>query len=91
MTFKTDFLWGGATAANQLEGAYDIDGKGLSVADAMPGGKKRLAILASPNLIGRLILNILLIQIMMELIIIIILKKTLHYLQKWDLKLTVFR
>ena len=29
MTFKTDFLWGGATAANQLEGAYDIDGKGL--------------------------------------------------------------
>ncbi|MDN6717850.1 MAG: family 1 glycosylhydrolase, partial [Lactococcus lactis] len=23
MTFKTDFLWGGATAANQLEGAYD--------------------------------------------------------------------
>ncbi|WP_396443050.1 glycoside hydrolase family 1 protein [Lactococcus lactis] len=49
MTFKTDFLWGGATAANQLEGAYDIDGKGLSVADAMPGGKKRLAILASPE------------------------------------------
>ena len=49
MTFKTDFLWGGATAANQLEGAYDIDGKGLSVADAMPGGKERLAILASPE------------------------------------------
>ena len=23
------FLWGGATAANQIEGAYDADGKGL--------------------------------------------------------------
>lgn len=91
MTFKTDFLWGGATAANQLEGAYDIDGKGLSVADAMPGGKERLAILQVRNLIGRLILNILLIQIMMELIIIIILKKTLHYLRKWVLKRIVFQ
>ncbi|MCO7129984.1 family 1 glycosylhydrolase [Lactococcus garvieae] len=28
MTFKKDFLWGGATAANQLEGAFDMDGKG---------------------------------------------------------------
>jgi 6-phospho-beta-glucosidase (EC 3.2.1.86) len=49
MTFKKDFLWGGATAANQLEGAFDMDGKGLSVADAMPGGKERLAILNSPD------------------------------------------
>ena len=31
--FPKDFLWGGATAANQIEGAWDIDGKGLSVAD----------------------------------------------------------
>lgn len=31
--FPKDFLWGGAVAANQLEGAYDIDGKGLCVAD----------------------------------------------------------
>ncbi|MRN53079.1 glycoside hydrolase family 1 protein [Paenibacillus monticola] len=31
--FPTDFLWGGATAANQLEGAFDADGKGLSSAD----------------------------------------------------------
>ncbi|WP_081168597.1 glycoside hydrolase family 1 protein [Lactococcus garvieae] len=49
MTFKQDFLWGGATAANQLEGAYDVDGKGLSVADAMPGGKERLSILNSES------------------------------------------
>ena len=30
--FRSDFLWGGATAANQVEGAYLEDGKGLSVA-----------------------------------------------------------
>ncbi len=32
------FLWGGAVAANQLEGAYMEDGKGLSVADYSPKG-----------------------------------------------------
>ncbi|MBC1382774.1 glycoside hydrolase family 1 protein [Listeria innocua] len=31
--FPKGFLWGGATAANQVEGAYDLDGKGLSTAD----------------------------------------------------------
>ena len=28
--FPDGFLWGGATAANQFEGAYNEDGKGLS-------------------------------------------------------------
>ena len=36
--FPTDFLWGGATAANQYEGAYNVDGKGLSVQDVTPKG-----------------------------------------------------
>lgn len=31
--FPKEFLWGGATAANQLEGGFGINGKGLSVAD----------------------------------------------------------
>ena len=42
--FPKDFLWGGATAANQIEGAYLADGKGLSTADVMTLGshqKKR--------------------------------------------------
>ena len=26
LTFPDGFLWGGATAANQCEGAYDVDG-----------------------------------------------------------------
>lgn len=33
MSFKGNFLWGGAIAANQVEGAWDVDGKGMSVAD----------------------------------------------------------
>ncbi|MHC5218527.1 glycoside hydrolase family 1 protein [Enterococcus sp. LJL128] len=31
--FPKDFLWGGAIAANQVEGAWNVGGKGLSVAD----------------------------------------------------------
>lgn len=31
--FPKDFLWGGAIAANQIEGAWNEGGKGLSVAD----------------------------------------------------------
>lgn len=31
--FKEDFLWGGAIAANQAEGAFDADGKGLTTAE----------------------------------------------------------
>lgn len=37
-TFPEGFLWGGATAANQLEGAYAEGGKGLSIQDVMPRG-----------------------------------------------------
>jgi 6-phospho-beta-glucosidase len=36
--FPATFLWGGATAANQVEGAYDEGGKGLSIQDVMPRG-----------------------------------------------------
>ena len=37
-TFRKDFLWGGATAANQFEGAWDVDGKGASVSDMCTNG-----------------------------------------------------
>ena len=38
--FPKDFLWGGAIAANQAEGAFDMDGKGLSIADFHAFGQK---------------------------------------------------
>ena len=39
MRFPENFLWGGATAANQCEGAWDVDGKGVSCSDICTGGK----------------------------------------------------
>ena len=36
--FPKEFLWGGATAANQYEGAYNVGDKGLSVQDVTPRG-----------------------------------------------------
>ena len=36
--FRDDFLWGGACAANQFEGAWDVDGKGPSVPDMCTNG-----------------------------------------------------
>ena len=33
MAFSKDFLWGGAVAAHQLEGAWDVNGRGPSVSD----------------------------------------------------------
>lgn len=45
--FPKDFLWGGATAANQYEGAFLADGKGLSVSDVTTcGGMSRLGLKA---------------------------------------------
>lgn len=41
MGFREDFLWGGATAANQCEGAYNEDGRGLANVDLAPAGKDR--------------------------------------------------
>ena len=38
MAFPKGFLWGGATAANQFEGAWDVDGRGPSVDDHFTGG-----------------------------------------------------
>ena len=36
--FPEGFLWGGATAANQFEGAWDVDSKGASVSDHCTNG-----------------------------------------------------
>ena len=44
MSFPKGFLWGGATAANQCEGAWNEDGKGLSTVDVIPFGEDRMKV-----------------------------------------------
>ena len=39
MKLKENFLWGGATAANQYEGGYNEGGRGLSINDVEKGAK----------------------------------------------------
>lgn len=41
MRMPDGFLWGDATAANQCEGAYNVDGRGLSSVDVIPFGPDR--------------------------------------------------
>ncbi|KXZ39219.1 6-phospho-beta-glucosidase [Alkalithermobacter thermoalcaliphilus JW-YL-7 = DSM 7308] len=36
--FSKGFLWGGAVAANQCEGAWNVGGKGISIADVATAG-----------------------------------------------------
>ena len=46
MAFRKDFLWGGATAANQCESAYNVDGRGLANVDVAPHGPERYAVVS---------------------------------------------
>ena len=48
--FPEGFLWGGATAANQFEGAYREGGKGLSTSDVLTGGTYNTARRITPEL-----------------------------------------
>lgn len=42
--FPADFLWGGAIAANQTEGAWHEGGRGTSNIDMLPIGDKRMPV-----------------------------------------------
>lgn len=46
MGLNPDFLWGGATAANQSEGGYNLGNRGLSNVDLLPMGKIREEVMA---------------------------------------------
>ena len=46
MALRKDFLWGGATAANQCEGGYNLGGRGLANVDVVPWGPDRFPIIA---------------------------------------------
>ena len=41
---QKDFLWGGATAANQCEGGYNKGGRGMAIVDVCPAGKNRFPV-----------------------------------------------
>lgn len=41
MPLPSNFMWGGAVAAHQIEGAWNVDGKGLSIMDVATGGSAR--------------------------------------------------
>jgi len=43
MSFKKDFMWGVSSAAYQVEGAYNEDGKGLGIWDALSESKGKVA------------------------------------------------
>ena len=42
--FPESFLWGGALAANQSEGAFREGDKGLTTVDMIPHGEHRMAV-----------------------------------------------
>lgn len=85
--FPDGFLWGGAVAANQLEGGYQEGGKGLNLADVLPGGKEnRLKLLTATGFDFEIDESNIHIRITKVLISITVIKKISHYLQKWDSK-----
>ena len=45
MGFSKDFLWGGASAANQCEGGIEEGGRGLANVDVCPAGEDRSAVI----------------------------------------------
>lgn len=47
---REDFLWGGATSANQYEGGYKEDGRGLSSMDLIPKGEIRSEMIKGHNI-----------------------------------------
>ena len=86
MSFPKGFYWGGATAANQCEGAWQEGGKGISCPDICTGGTATQSKRITPVLEEATF-----IQVMMRSIIIIAIRKILHYLRKWVSSCIFFR
>lgn len=86
MGFRKDFLWGGATAANQCEGGYDEGGRGLANVDVVPIGKDRFPVITGKKKCLNL-MRIIFIQQKLQSICIIVIKKILLCLQKWGSRL----
>ena len=50
MALRKDFLWGGAIAANQVEGAWQEDGKGVSIMDCYTSTSGKGGRLVTPKI-----------------------------------------
>ena len=84
MGFRKDFLWGGATAANQLEGAYNEDGRGLANVDLSPVGEARTSVITGERKMFDFEEGLFLSCKRGNETFITDLRKILHCLQKWD-------
>ena len=86
MGFRKDFLWGGATAANQCEGGYDEGGRGLANVDVVPIGEDRFPVITGKKKMFEFDKDHF-IQQKLRSICIIIIRKILLCLQKWGSRL----
>src|SRR5699024_6854760 len=83
--FPKGFLWGGANAANQSEGAYLEEGKGLTTVDLYQ--LERIVVQLWKGILKAFLpLKVNFIQAMRQLIFITTIKKILNCLLKWVLK-----
>ena len=89
LQFPEGFLWGGATAANQCEGAYNLDGRGLANVDVVPIGPDREAIITGQKKMFSFE-EAIFTQLRKPLICTIITRKISNFLQKWALRLIVY-
>lgn len=79
MKLSKDFLWGGSIAAHQLEGAYNEGGKGLNTMDLL-----RAAAMKRHEKLRRRFKMTSCIHRIPRSISIIVMKRTLSCLQRWD-------
>lgn len=79
--FPETFLWGGATAANQVEGAWQEDGKGITTSDLQPHGVMEKM---EPRILGKRISK------MSPSIFITVTRKISRYLPRWASPVCVF-
>ncbi len=86
MGFRKDFLWGGATAANQCEGGYDEGGRGLANVDVVPIGKDRFPVITGKKKMFEFDEDHFY-PAKLQSICIIVIKKILLCLQKWGSRL----
>lgn len=81
-----NFLWGGATAANQIEGGYQEGNKGDCISDHLTGGSLEINRSFTKNIDPKKI-----ILVMRQLIFIIVIKRISLYLRRWVLKFSECR